>query len=153
MVELSKLTNISRENIKRLECPEFEAKPWVTGSPLSERRVAIVSSAGIHRRDDAHFTGSDSSYRAIPNDTDSNDIVMSHISLGYDRTAYQQDLDAILPVQHMANLADEGKIGSVASTHYSFMGGANALSMEPHARELAGALKADNVDAVVLLPV
>lgn len=153
MVELSKLTNISRENIKRLECPEFEVKPWVRGEPVSKRRVAIVSSAGIHRRNDVHFTGSDSSYRAIPNDTDGNDVVMSHISLGYDRTAYQQDLDAIFPLRHLADLVDEGKIGSAASTHYSFMGGANALSMEPHARELAGALKADNVDTVVLLPV
>ena len=42
---------------------------------------------------------------------------------------------------------------SVAATHYSFMGATDPLQMEPHARELAGRLKADAVDAAVLPPV
>ena len=98
MVELANLTDVSRQNIMRAQCPQFEAKPWVKGAPLNERRVAIVSSAGLHRRDDAHFHGSDPSYRAIANDTDRNDVVMSHISLGFDRTAFQQDLGAIFDI-------------------------------------------------------
>ena len=50
-------------------------------------------------------------------------------------------------------LASEGTIGSVAATHYSFMGATDPIQMEPYARELAGRLKADAVDAVVLSPV
>jgi hypothetical protein len=40
-------------------------------------------------------------------------------------------------------------IGSVAATHYSFMGATDPVQM-PHARELAGRLKADAADAVIL---
>ena len=48
---------------------------------------------------------------------------------------------------------EEGLIGSVASNHYSFMGATDPRDMEDDARHLAGVLKADQVDAVVLLPV
>ncbi len=153
MVELSKVTEAQQANLKALACPTFESRPWVEGGPLSERRIAMISTAGIHRRDDAHFRGSDQGYRAIPHETDPNDIVMSHISVGYDRTAFQQDLEAIFPRRHLSDLVDEGRIGSIASTHYSFMGGADAASLEDNARKVAGLLKADNVDTVVLLPV
>jgi D-proline reductase (dithiol) PrdB len=44
-------------------------------------------------------------------------------------------------------------IGSVAATHYSFMGATDPVQMEPHARELAGRLKQDRVDAAILPPV
>jgi len=44
-------------------------------------------------------------------------------------------------------------IGSVAQTHYSFMGATDPVQMEPYARELAGRLKKDAVDAVILSPV
>jgi hypothetical protein len=37
--------------------------------------------------------------------------------------------------------------------HYSFMGATDPVHMEPHARELAGRLKGDAVDAVILPPV
>jgi hypothetical protein len=41
----------------------------------------------------------------------------------------------------------------VADTHYSFMGASDPLQMEPHARALAGKLKEDRVDSVLLAPV
>ena len=46
-----------------------------------------------------------------------------------------------------------GVIGSVADTHYSFMGASDPVQMEPHARALAGKLKQDRVDSVLLAPV
>jgi D-proline reductase (dithiol) PrdB len=46
-----------------------------------------------------------------------------------------------------------GVIGSIAETHYSFMGASDPIQMEPHARELAGHLKRDQVDSVLLCPV
>ena len=51
-------------------------------------------------------------------------------------------------------LAAEGTIGSAADFHYSFMGaGSSVARYEPKARELAGLLKKDHVDAVLLTPV
>lgn len=152
MVKLTTLPDVMQKHLSDLDCPVFETQPWVRGGPLRERRIAVVSSAGIHRRDDAHFTGGDAGYRTISRETD-DDLVMSHISINFDRTAFQQDREAIFPLKHLTDLADEGVIGSVAATHYSFMGATSASAMEKNARELAGQLKFDNVDSVVLLPV
>ena len=46
-----------------------------------------------------------------------------------------------------------GRIGSVAATHYSFMGATDPREMEGAAREVAARLKQDRVDAVLLSPV
>jgi D-proline reductase (dithiol) PrdB len=78
---------------------------------------------------------------------------MSHVSVNFDRTAFQQDHNVNFPLKHLADMAEEGLIGSVASDHYSFMGATDPRDMEEDARQLAGVLKADQVDAVVLLPV
>jgi D-proline reductase (dithiol) PrdB len=59
----------------------------------------------------------------------------------------------VFPLDRLRELAGEGAIGSVAQTHYSFMGATDPVQMEPHARELAGRLKRDAVDAVILPPV
>jgi D-proline reductase (dithiol) PrdB len=153
MVEVSTLPDIMQKHLNDLDCPVFDAKPWVNEGPLSERRVALVSSAGIHQRSDKHFTGGDASYRSIPGNVSPNDIVMSHISVNFDRSAFQQDLNTVLPIQHLADLADKGIIGSLSPTHYSFMGATDPLNMENEARQLATVMRADNVDTVVLLPV
>ena len=57
------------------------------------------------------------------------------------------------PLDRLNELAREGVIGSVADFHYSFMGAAPIRKIEPKARELAGLLKKDRVDAVLLSPV
>ena len=153
MVALNTLSDQLTKVLTDLDCPTFESAPWVRGGPLRERRVAIVSSAGVHLRTDRHFHGSDSGYRAIPNDAAPNDIVMTHTSPNYDRTAFIQDLNTVLPLDRLAELAEDGVIGSVASHHYSFMGATDPRAMEGGARELSGRLKGDAVDAVLLVPV
>jgi D-proline reductase (dithiol) PrdB len=47
----------------------------------------------------------------------------------------------------------DGVIGSISDFHYSFMGAASIRAIEPKARELAGLLKKDRVDAALLVPV
>jgi D-proline reductase (dithiol) PrdB len=59
----------------------------------------------------------------------------------------------VFPLDRLNELAADGVVGSVAATHYSFMGATDPVEMEPHARELAGRLKQDRVDAVILSPV
>ncbi len=56
MVRLSDLSVAEREHIMAKELPTFDAAPWVEGPPLAERRVAIVTTAGLHRRDDDAFS-------------------------------------------------------------------------------------------------
>lgn len=140
----------TRANVEALVCPVFETTPFVAGPELGKRRVAIVSTAGIHRRDDKKFAMSSSDFREV---VDADDILMSHVSINYDRTGYLQDINTILPLDRLAELANDGVIGSVADTHYSFMGATDPAGMQPDAAQVAGMLKADQVDAVLLVPV
>jgi D-proline reductase (dithiol) PrdB len=153
---VTRLTDLPPAQAKRLaelECPAFDTRPFVSGPPLSRRRVGIVSSAGLVVHGESPFRGRDPDYRAIPAATRPAELLTSHISINFDRTGFQEDWNAVFPLDRLNELAAEGTIGSLAATHYSFMGATDPVEMEPHARELAGRLKQDSVDAVVLSPV
>jgi D-proline reductase (dithiol) PrdB len=153
MTRLADLPAGQAKRLAELECPDFATRPWMTGPPLSTRRVAIVTSAGLVRRGEDPFRGRDADYRAIPFDTGPEDLLISHISINFDRTGFQEDWNVVFPLERLRDLAREGAIGSVADTHYSFMGATDPAQMETHAREVAGRLKQDGVDAAVLPPV
>ena len=153
MARLDELPEPLRSHIVSLECPKFESRPWVEGSPLNQRRIAIVSTAGLHSRDDRPFTSMSGEYRIIPGDMQANNLIMSHISTNFDRTGFQQDWNIVFPLDRLRELANTATIGSVANFHYSFMGATDPMRMEPMARNLAGLLRKDKVDGVLLVPV
>ena len=153
MTRLTDLSPAQAERLAEAECPNFMTRPWVTGPALSRRRLAIVSSAGLFVRGENPFRGRDADYRAIPSETKPERLLTSHISVNFDRTGLQEDWNVVFPLDRLNELAAEGTIGSVAATHYSFMGASDPLQMEPYARELAGRLKSDEVDSVILCPV
>jgi D-proline reductase (dithiol) PrdB len=62
-------------------------------------------------------------------------------------------MNVVLPLARLAELATQGAIGSVAATQYSFMGATDPRQMEQNARQVAGFLKQDRVDGVLLTPV
>lgn len=136
-----------------MEVPSFEGTPWAEGPPLTERRVCMISTAGLHCRGDRPFEGYASDYRVIPGDADMDDLVMSHLSTNFDRTGFYQDVNVAFPIDRLRELRDAGKFGSIASRHFSFMGATPPTAMEPVARDLADVLKSDAVDAVLLVPV
>jgi D-proline reductase (dithiol) PrdB len=153
---MARLTDLPPAQAKRyaeLECPSFDTTPWVTGPPLSKRRVAIVSSAGLVVKGEKPFRGRDADYRVIPSSTRPDQLLLSHISINLDRTGFQEDWNVVFPLDRLNELAAAGAIGSVAATHYSFMGAADPVQMEGCAREVADHLKRDHVDAVLLSPV
>jgi D-proline reductase (dithiol) PrdB len=93
-------------------------------------------------------------YRVIPGDVRAGDLVMSHLSVNYDRSGFQADWNVAFPLDRLKELVRDGIIGTVAAFHYSFMGAISPVTRyEPKARELAGLLKQDHVDAVLLSPV
>jgi D-proline reductase (dithiol) PrdB len=153
MTRLTDLPPAQAKRLAELECPEFKTRRWVTGPALSRRRVAIVSSAGLVLRGEDPFRGRDPDYRVIPSQTKPDELLVSHISINFDRTGFQEDWNVVFPLDRLNELAAEGSIGSVAATHYSFMGATDPAPMEPRARQLAGRLKSDQVDAVILSPV
>lgn len=150
---LSDMPEVEANHLRRIECPTYDDTPALAGKPLAERRVAIVSTAGLHRRGDRPFRPGDGSYRVIPAETRGNELVMSHISVNFDRTGFQQDVNTAFPIDRLRELAADGTVGSMAAVHYSFMGAFPPAAAEPHAAHLAGLLKADKVDAVLLVPV
>ena len=154
MVRIDDMSPRLREYYLNIPCPEFDATPWVSGPPVAERTVALVSTAGLHRRADPPFSPGVLDYRTIPADTPPTELVMSHVSTNFDRTGYQQDWNVVFPLDRLRELADAGHVGGVAARHYSFMGAiGDPLALEPHARELARTMQRDGVDAALLVPV
>lgn len=153
MVRLSDMPEWERDYLLQLECPTFPKMAWVGGPPLDKRRIAIISTAGLQRRGDRPFMEGTADFRLIPGDLDGNDLVMSHISVNFDRTGFQEDHNVVFPIDRLKELAAKGEIGAVASYHYSFMGATDPRDMEKTVRHLAGLLKSDAVDTVLLVPV
>ncbi len=158
MVRLADLPDWEREHMLQLrdQVPRLSGRPWVSGPPLHRRRVALISTAGLHRREDRPFGGwaSATEYRVVPVDTPAATLMMSHISVNFDRSGFRQDPNLVFPLDRLRELAADGTIGSMADFHYSFMGAPfPPTQFEPRARELAGLLARDKVDAAVLIPV
>ena len=155
MVRLSDLPDWDRRNKleKVKELTGFVTRPWVEPPSLSRCRVAVVTTAGLHRRGDRPFGPGATDYRIISGDTKAADLVMSHQSVNFDRTGFQEDHNVVFPIDRLNELAGRGVIASVAAYHYSFMGATQVNDLRENAHELAPLLKQDNVDAVLLTPV
>lgn len=156
MVRLSDLHPTEAEHLlaRAHAMPEIPSGPWVEAPPLAEATVALISTAGMHRRSDPRFTPGAVDYRIIPGDVDFSDIVLSHISANFDRSAFQQDPNIMLPVDRLREMADVGEIGGVSNWHYSFMGALPAPNMmEETGEEVGRLLAADGVDIALLIPV
>jgi D-proline reductase (dithiol) PrdB len=131
----------------------FEQTPWVEAPELIDARVAIVTTAAIHRADDRPFMGHEGDYRIIPGDVDYGDLAMTHSSVNFDRSAYQQDVNVCFLLEHLQALVNSVEIGSVAKWHYSFMGSTAPERMEVAAREVSHMLRGDTVTLVLLVPI
>ncbi len=133
-------------------CPTYDDQPWVDGSPIRQRRVALISTAGLMHRGDRPFSLGSVDYRIIDIESDQ-DILMSHVSPNFDRSGFSQDHNVAFPLDRLKEMADSGEIGSAARYHYSFMGATEPEKMEPAARLLAKNLSGDNVDLLLLVPI
>ena len=156
MVRLSDLHEVEAEHMRMRarEMQPVEAAPWITPKPLSESTVAIVSTAGLHRRSDSPFNLGAVDYRLLPGDVDSADVVASHISTNFDRSAFQQDPNIWFPLDRLREMAADGEIGAVSQWHYSFMGAQpNHQALTETGAEVGRLLAADEVDIALLIPV
>ena len=131
-----------------------EPAPWINPKPLAESTVAIVSTAGMHRRADPPFNPGAVDYRLLPGDVDFADVVVSHISSNFDRSAFQQDPNIWFPLDRLREMAADGEIGGVSAWHYSFMGAQpNHDALAPAGEEVGRLLAADGVDVALLVPI
>lgn len=156
MVRLSDLDPTEAEHMRaRAAAMEaVEPAPWLEPPPLADATVAIVSTAGLHRRGDEPFRAGAVDYRLLPHDVDFADVVVSHISTNFDRSAFQQDPNIWFPLDRLREMAAAGEIGGISHWHYSFMGAQpNHGALAPTGEEVGRLLAADGVDVALLVPV
>ena len=144
-----------RELGKQMPVPEFETTAVTTPTkPLSESTVAIVTSSALHRHGEEGFTPTDIGFKEI--DRSDRDLVLGHWSPNFDRSGFQLDLNVVYPIDRLEDLASEGVIGEVASTHFAFAGNQPDTVSEIRldtGPACAQQLLAAGVDVVVLTPV
>jgi D-proline reductase (dithiol) PrdB len=91
---------------------------------LSRASVAIVSSGGVHRRDQEPFNIADDlgdlTFRVIGGETAPGDLMVTHHH--YDHTDADRDINVVFPIEPLRDLARDGVIGAVAAEHIGFMG-------------------------------
>jgi D-proline reductase (dithiol) PrdB len=146
------------------EEPSHLPIPWTPfAKPLSEAKVALLSTAGISMTDDEPFdmeferqhpTRGDSSFRRLRADATSDQIEANHLHI--DTSYIERDLNVALPLDRLRELVTEGHVGSLAPTHYSIMGfqGSDSSQLENEsAPAIAEIIKNEEVDLVLLAPV
>jgi len=153
MARIEDIPEPTRTMVRDLAIIPAATPAFVAGQPLAQRRVAIVSSAALYRRGEAPFLPGSGEYRALSSDLPPNDILMSHVSISFDRSGWQRDRNTAYPLDRLRELAAAGVIGSVAATHYSVLGSTDPVAMAASAEAMAAQMRAEGVGAAVLSPV
>lgn len=132
--------------------PEFETTAFHVPKPLSECSVAIVTTAGLAHPGEP-WEDQSSEFRSFARSE--RDILMAHNSTNLDRAGFAADLNVVYPIDRLEEFQRDGRIGTVAPEHLSFLGstfdlGSIRLDSGPRAaRKLLDA----GVDVVLLTPV
>ena len=91
---------------------------------LSRSNVAIVTAAGVHRKDQDAFNIADDlgdlTYRVMDETMLGSDLMVTHDH--YDHADADVDVNVVFPIDVLRELADEGVIGGIARKHVGFMG-------------------------------
>ncbi|NNE67389.1 MAG: hypothetical protein HKN33_12550 [Pyrinomonadaceae bacterium] len=91
---------------------------------LSKANIAIVSAAGVHRKDQDPFNIEDElgdlSYRLMDDEIRSEDLMVTHHH--YDHADADEDINVVFPIDILRELIDEGFIGGLAKKHIGYMG-------------------------------
>lgn len=153
MARIEDIPQPTRDAVVNVACPQFDTTPFVAGPKLAERRVAIVSSAALIRRGDAPFPFGSGEVRFLPATLPPDEILTSHVSINFDRSGFQRDINTVYPLERLRELAADGVIGGVADTHYTVMGSSDPAAMEESADQISGQLRQECIDAVLLSPV
>lgn len=155
MPRLDRLPQANRNTLITFPAQVNDAAPFTPlAKALATCRLAIVTTAGLHRRGDRPFGPADQSYRVIPADTPTADIIQSHTSLGFDRVAIMRDVNISFPVDRVRELVARGALGGLAPSSYSFMGAqrdASHIERET-APEVGRRLRDEGADVALITP-
>lgn len=136
-----------------------EGIPWAPfEKPLSQSKIAIVTTAGVHLKGQKPFDMKDpmgdASFRELPAHAPLDEYTITHDY--YDHTDADRDINIVFPIERLRELQAAGFIGSLASTNYGFMGHIEGRHLgtlvEKTAPDVAGKIRNAGVDAVILTP-
>lgn len=153
MARLEQLTAPQREGLESLDCPVIPDASFVAPRPLEQCRVALISSAGLMKRKDDNVPGGSADYRVFENTWPERDILINHVSVNFDRTAFAEDINVVFPRAILKEMAEDGVIERTAAEHYSFMGATEPDKLRASVEQLANELKDANINTACLLPV
>ena len=160
MGELSEFSLKYRIFLRTYSWRTIDPVPWApVRKSISEARVGLVSSAGFvlpgQEPFDENVRGGDPSFRVIESDADPTTLVEYHKSDAFDHQGILQDPNLAFPLDRMHELAEQGRIGSVAPNHLSCMGSITAPGrlIKRTAPEAAERFIRDEVDLALLVPV
>ena len=125
--------------------------------PLSESRLTLVSSCGVHAKSDppldvCHPFG-DFRFRRVPSASRHEDLIIHQLKYPHDDA--DVDINVIFPIERLQELASEGILGGLTENFFSFIG----YSMDPEkfersvAHDIAEAVaKEECADVALLAP-
>lgn len=122
---------------------------------LSKSTIALVTAAGVHRKDQTPFNVADElgdlTFRIISGDAQTSDLMVTHHH--YDHADADQDINVVFPLDILRELHAEGFIGGIAKQHIGYMG--YTMQLKHMYEETAPAIaeeinKRSRADAVVL---
>lgn len=131
-----------------------EPVPWTPiTKPLSDSRVALVASGGIHlaTQPPFHFKD-DASIRLIPTDTPTKNLRIAHF--GYPTGDAEQDPNCVFPLDALKEMVADGTIKELAPEAVTFMGGIYSQRRveEELVPPVVDKIKQQNVDLCYLVP-
>ncbi len=160
MGDFGEFSLLIRGYLKAYRWRRVDPVPWVPlQKPLSECRLALVSTAGFVLPDQEPFDesvrGGDVSFREISSETPVAELIDTHDSDSFDHTGMGRDPNLAFPIDRIRELVASGRIGSVADLHLSFMGAITSPGrlVRDTAPQAAQLLVDQRVDIALLVPV
>ncbi len=136
--------------------------PWsAMKTSCKDATFALLTSAGISMKTDPEFDmqgeknnplWGDPSFRTIPKTATTNDVNANHLHVN---TRYiKEDINVILPIERFLEFENQGIIGNLAPTHYSFYGFQldTKFLVDETMPDIISQMKKENVNAVLLTP-
>ena len=132
--------------------------PWTPfAGQAKDHKFALLTSGGLYLKGsqppfDTESIHGDPGFREIPKTVRQEDLGISHAH--FDHRLAEEDINTIFPIQRFVELEQEGEIGSLAATNYSF-GYVNDVVplVEESAPLLVESLREQGVTALFAVPV
>jgi D-proline reductase (dithiol) PrdB len=145
------------------EVPPYDSIPWTPlDKPLSECRIALVTTAGLYIKDEQQPfdldrerrepAWGDPTYRVIPANLRQDRVGVAHLHINTEDI--ERDVNVVLPVDRMRELAGTGEVGSLAPSAYSFMGYQENTDawLKTYVPELSRRMIEEQVDVSLVTP-